>query len=71
MSALIAQGHILALDDLLAADPDFDPSVYSGLVDELKLNGSTYALPFRYDNNLIFYNKDLFDAAGVEYRRMA
>ena len=67
LSALISQGHILALDDLLAADPDFDPSVYSGLVDELKLNGSTYALPFRYDNNLLFYNKDLFDAAGVEY----
>ena len=67
LSALIAQGHILALDDVLAADPDFDPSVYSGLVDELKLNGSTYALPFRYDNNLLFYNKDLFDAAGVEY----
>lgn len=21
----------------------------------------------RYDNNLIFYNKDLFDAAGVAY----
>lgn len=67
LSALIKQGHIYALDDLLAADPDFDPEKYSGLVDQLSLDGHTYALPFRYDNNLIFYNKDLFDAAGVPY----
>ena len=34
----------------------------------MALDGKTYALPFRYDNNLIFYNKDLFDAGqAVEY----
>ncbi len=67
LSALIAQGHILALDDLIAADTEFDAAGYAGLMDEMALDGKTYALPFRYDNNLIFYNKDLFDAAGVEY----
>lgn len=67
LSALIKQGHIYALDDLIAADDSFDPANYSGLVDQLSLDGHTYALPFRYDNNLIFYNKDLFDAAGVAY----
>ncbi len=67
LSALIKQGHIYALDDLIASDSSFDKSNYSGLVDQLSLDGHTYALPFRYDNNLIFYNKDLFDAAGVPY----
>ena len=67
LSALINQGHIYALDDLIASDSSFDPANYSGLVEALALDGNTYALPFRYDNNLIFYNKDLFDAAGVAY----
>lgn len=67
LSALISQGHIYALDDLIAADPDFDPANYKGLVDQLGLNGHTYALPYRYDNQLIYYNKDLFDKAGVAY----
>lgn len=67
LSAQINQGHILALDDLIASDDEFDASKYAGLVEQLQLDGKTYALPFRYDNNLIFYNKDLFDAAGVAY----
>ena len=67
LSALINQGHILALDDLIASDDEFDSANYAGLVEQLQLDGKTYALPFRYDNNLIFYNKDLFDAAGVAY----
>lgn len=67
LAALVEQGHIYAIDDLLAADSTFNKDNYSGLVDQLVLDGKTYALPFRYDNNLIYYNKDLFDAAGVAY----
>ncbi len=67
LASLINQGHIYALDDLIANDADFDSSQYSGLVEALSLDGHSYALPFRYDNNLLFYNKDLFDAAGVPY----
>lgn len=67
LSALIAQGHVLALDDYIAKDTNFKKEVYSGLTDQLQMDGKTYALPFRKDNNMIFYNKDLFDAAGVAY----
>lgn len=67
LAALINQGHVYALDDLLAGDTDFDASSYAGLVDALSLEGHTYALSFRYDNNLLFYNKNLFDAAGMAY----
>ena len=67
LSALIKQGHIYSLDEYIKSDDSFDATKYSGLVDQLTMDGKTYALPFRYDNNLIFYNKDLFDAAGVAY----
>ncbi len=67
LAAMINQGHIYALDDLIASDDSFDPANYGGLVEQLTLDGHTYALPFRYDNNLVFYNKDLFDEAGVDY----
>jgi multiple sugar transport system substrate-binding protein len=40
---------------------------YSGVVEQITVNGEVYALPFRSDFWLIFYNKDLFDAAGVPY----
>ncbi len=67
LSALIEQGHIYALDEYLKTDENFNADNYNGLVDQLSLNGKTYALPFRYDNNLIFYNKDLFDKANMPY----
>ncbi len=67
LSALIGQGHVLALDDYIAKDANFKKEVYSGLTDQLQMDGKTYALPFRKDNNMIFYNKDLFDKAGVPY----
>ena len=67
LSALIKQGNIYALDEFIKSDDSFKPEDYAGLVDQLTLDGKTYALPFRYNNNLIYYNKDLFDAAGVDY----
>lgn len=67
LSALVEQGHVLALDDLMGKDASFQKDAYSGLVDQLQLNGKTYGVPFRKDNNMIFYNKDLFDKAGVPY----
>ncbi len=67
LSSLIQQGHVLPLDDLIAGDSSFSKDNYQGLVDQLGLGGKTYGVPFRKDNNMIFYNKDLFDAAGVEY----
>lgn len=67
LSALISKGHMLSLDDFMANDESFDAGNYSGLVEQMALDGKIYGVPFRKDNNLLFYNKDLFDAAGVEY----
>lgn len=64
MAALINDGKLMALDEL-AEGYDFAP--YGGTEKSLTVDGVLYGLPFRKDNNLIFYNKDLFDAAGVDY----
>lgn len=44
-----------------------DMSAYNGLTDQIKMDNVLYALPFRSDFWLIYYNKDVFDAAGVGY----
>lgn len=44
-----------------------DMSLYGGLTDQIKIDNVLYALPFRSDFWLIYYNKDIFDAAGVAY----
>jgi multiple sugar transport system substrate-binding protein len=67
LSALIAQGHVLALDDYIAKDTEFSKDNYLGLIDQLTMDGKTYGVPYRKDNYLIYYNKDLFDQAGVAY----
>lgn len=44
-----------------------DLSAYGGITDQILINDSLYALPFRSDFWVVFYNKDIFDAAGVAY----
>lgn len=44
-----------------------DLSQYGGATDQVTVDGELYELPFRNDFWVIFYNKDLFDAAGVDY----
>ena len=54
-------------DDFIAKDETFKKEAYSGLIDQMTIDGKIYGIPFRKDNNLIYYNKDLFDKAGVPY----
>ncbi len=58
--------QLMPLDDLIEKD-GYDLSVYNGAAEQLQYNDTTYALPYRSDWYVLFYNKDLFDAAGVEY----
>ena len=66
LSGLVSKGHMLALDDYIK-DSSMDLVKFGGLVEQMQLDGEIFSIPFRKDNNMIFYNKDLFDAAGVEY----
>ena len=54
------------LDDLIAQD-GIDLSVYSGITDQVRVSDKLYELPFRRDIWVLFYNKDVFDKAGVDY----
>ncbi|UFU05458.1 ABC transporter substrate-binding protein [Ruania halotolerans] len=45
-----------------------DTSVYqTSLAEAYATDGTQYALPSSFSNVVLFYNKDLFDAAGLEY----
>ena len=45
----------------------YDVSGFVGMEANYAFEGAQYALPFRSDFWVLFYNKDLFDAAGVAY----
>ncbi len=44
-----------------------DLSVYGGITDQILIDSKLYSLPFRSDFWIVYYNKDIFDAAGVAY----
>ncbi|RQP10399.1 MAG: sugar ABC transporter substrate-binding protein [Microbacteriaceae bacterium] len=45
-----------------------DPSVYrQSVLEAYQTDGTQYALPSSFSDVVLYYNKDLFDAAGLEY----
>lgn len=65
-NAMLSRGQIIPLNDYIDA-AGIDLSQYSGAADELVWEDQIYALPFRSDIWILYYNKDIFDAAGVPY----
>ncbi len=65
-ATLVQKNAIIALDDYIKAD-GVDLSKYAGATDQVLVDGKLYELPFRNDFWVLFYNKDLFDAANVPY----
>ncbi|NLB90778.1 MAG: extracellular solute-binding protein [Clostridiales bacterium] len=62
------EGFIVNLNDNIAAD-SVDMTKYAGMdacYQEVE-TGDYYALPFRADYWVMYYNKDLFDAKGIAY----
>jgi multiple sugar transport system substrate-binding protein len=58
-------GVIRPLDDFISSD---DASkYYPATIAPFKLEGKTYGLPRRVNNTATYYNKDMFDEAGIEY----
>ena len=49
------------------SEAGIDLAQYGGVDKQVTVNGSLYELPFRNDFWVVFYNKDIFDAAGVDY----
>ncbi len=65
-ATLVQKNAIIPLDDYIAAD-GVDLKQYAGATDQVVVDGKLYELPFRNDFWVLFYNKDIFDAAGVDY----
>ena len=63
---LVAKGALEPLNDRIESD-GIDLSLYRGIAEQLKADGELYQMPFRNDLWVLYYNKDLFDAAGVPY----
>lgn len=60
-------GYIMDLTDQLTAANDLDPTNWSdGLKSVLQVDGRYYATPANYATLLMYYNKDLFAAAGLD-----
>ena len=64
--SLVNKGVLEPLNDRIAAD-GVDLSAYNGVTDQVTIDGNLYELPFRSDIWVLYYNKDIFDAAGVDY----
>lgn len=63
---LVNKGVIEPLNDLIAQD-GIDLAKFSGVTDQVTIDGNLYELPFRSDIWVLFYNKTVFDNAGVDY----
>ncbi|MBE7718188.1 MAG: sugar ABC transporter substrate-binding protein [Lacrimispora celerecrescens] len=63
---LVNKGVLEPLDSYIQSS-GVDLSLYKGLTDQITIDGKLYELPFRNDFWVLFYNKDVFDKAGVPY----
>ena len=62
-----SQGIIVPIQSLVD-DGSIDPSAYpEALIDAYTFEETIYAIPRDFDTIGLYYNRDLFDAAGVEY----
>lgn len=60
-------GYIMELTPHLTAENDLDPANWSeGLQSVLQVDGKYFATPMNYATLMMYYNKDLFAAAGLD-----
>lgn len=61
------EGGILADMTDAIAESDINDSFPEALVQNYVRDGVNYAVPKDFDTNALWYNKEIFDAAGVDY----
>lgn len=63
-----SKGVLLPLDAQIAEDGDFDTSIFSSrALEAFAYQGTQYGIPETFSTSVLFYNKDMFDKAGLEY----
>lgn len=63
---LADKGQLVDLTDRVAS-AGIDMAGYNGVDKNFNFDGKQYAMPIRTDYYVMFYNKDVFDAASVAY----
>jgi len=58
---------LLPIDDLMASTGTTKDMFIPSLLDAFTFDGKTYGIPKDFNTLGMFYNKDLFDKAGLEY----
>ncbi|MBU9710676.1 ABC transporter substrate-binding protein [Evansella tamaricis] len=66
--ALLESDMIIALDDLIeeSGGDDYLNDFYYGFLENGQTEGSTYSIPFQRSTQILFYNKEAFEAAGLD-----
>ncbi len=62
----VNEGLILPLDDIIAANNIDLNDIYPAMLAQGKYRGKIYALPWGSDTYALYYNKDLFEEAGLD-----
>ena len=62
-----ADGHYLALDDLIARDAYETTRFYEPAAESFRWEGKTYGLPFGWGCSLLLYNRQALRDAGIGY----
>ena len=66
--AFIDEELILPLDGFIQQDPDFPyDDFYAGMLEIYSIRGQTWGIPAGVDPTVFYYNKALFDRAGIPY----
>lgn len=65
-SGMVNKNQLEPLDSYISKD-SIKLDAYSGTAEQLKIKDKIYALPFRSDFWVLYYNKDIFDKAGIAY----
>lgn len=62
--SMVARGYLKSLEDLRS---EIEPLVTPVALDALSVDGTIYTLPLWTSTQMMFYNKDLLDKAGIPY----
>ena len=67
LPAYAAKGALVPLDELCRADRFDLDDFFSTMLEAYRYKGRLFALPHQGSTQMLVYNKDLFDAAGLAY----
>lgn len=65
-TSLVEKNQLMPLDDMVTSS-GLDMAPYCGADEGIKIDGKLYGLPFRNDYYVLYYNKTIFDNAGIPY----